>query len=99
MIHYMLYALFILGLIIEITSVYLDWRIMTGKGKTSSAWGVACGFFVFFGTYGMLLGIRRNEPFILTNELLVALLLMGFQIVFHLFVVPIVGRYWRNRKR
>jgi uncharacterized membrane protein len=93
-----LYALFILGLIIEITSVYQDWRIMTGKGKTSSAWGVAFGFFVIFGGYGALLGNRRNEPFILTNELLIALLLIGFQMVFHV-LVPIVRIYWLNRER
>ena len=44
MAHWVLYALFSVGVVIELVSVYLDWRVMTGKGKTSGAWGVAFGF-------------------------------------------------------
>jgi hypothetical protein len=93
MVHYIFYILFALGILIEIVSVYLDWKIMTGRGKTSGAWGVAFGFFVLFGTYGALLGNKRGEPFVLTNELIVALLVIGVQIVFHV-LYPLVRIYW-----
>jgi hypothetical protein len=37
MAHWVLYALFSVGVVIELVSVYLDWRVMTGRGKTSGA--------------------------------------------------------------
>lgn len=41
-------------------------------------------------------GIRRGEPFVLTNELVAALLLIGFQIIFHV-LYPVVRLYWFPR--
>jgi uncharacterized membrane protein len=79
MAHWAMYALFSVGVVIELVSVYLDWRVMTGKGKTSGAWGVAFVIFVLFGLYGALLGNRRDEPFVFTRELAVALAAIGFQ--------------------
>jgi len=96
MIHYILYILFSIGVIIEIISVYLDWRIMIGKGRTSGAWGVAFGIFVLFGLYGLLLGNRRNEPFTLTREAIIAYSLIGFQIAFHI-LLPLIRIYRFNR--
>jgi hypothetical protein len=75
---------------------YLDWRVMTGRGKTSGAWGVAFGIFVLFGLYGALVGNRRDEPFVFTRELAGALLLIGFQIVFH-GLYPWARIYWLRR--
>ena len=77
MTHWILYTLFFLGVVIELVSVYLDWRVMTGRGKTSGAWGVAFVIFVLFGLYGALLGNRRDEPFVFTRELAVALAAIG----------------------
>jgi len=82
--------------IIELVSVYLDWRVMTGRGKTSGAWGVAFGIFVLFGLYGALVGNRRDEPFVFTRELAGALSLIGFQIVFH-GLYPWARIYWLRR--
>jgi hypothetical protein len=96
MAHWVLYALFSVGVVIELVSVYLDWRVMTGRGKTSGAWGVAFVIFVLFGLYGALLGNRRDEPFVFTRELAGALLLIGFQIVFH-GLYPWARIYWLRR--
>jgi hypothetical protein len=96
MAHWVLYALFSVGVVIELVSVYLDWRVMTGRGKTSGAWGVAFVIFVLFGLYGALLGNRRGEPFVFTRELAVALAAIGFQIVFHA-LYPWARIYWLKR--
>lgn len=97
MMHYIFYLIFALGVLIEIISIYLDYRIMTGKGKTSGAWGVAFGFFVIFGTYGALLGNRPGEPFMFTNELKVVLIVICFQIFFHV-IYPILRIYCSRSK-
>jgi hypothetical protein len=97
MAHWVLYALFSVGVVIELVSVYLDWRVMTGKGKTSGAWGVAFGIFVLFGLYGALLGNRRGEPFVFTQELAVALAAIGFQVAFH-GLYPLARIYLPRRR-
>jgi len=83
MVHYVFYFLFILGIVIEIASIYFDYKVMAGKGRTSGAWGVAFGIFVLFGLYGILLGNRKDEPFTLTREAIAAYSLIGFQVAFH----------------
>lgn len=74
------YTLFFIGLVIEVVSLVLDTRRMLGKSGPSGAFGVAMGLFALFAIYGVFLS-SANRTW--SREEIIAWLLIGFQLVFH----------------
>lgn len=96
-VDYFFYTLLLIGIAIEVFSLYLDWQVMRGKSRTSSFWPLAFGIFVLFWSYGSFRGNSRDVPFTITNELIVASALILFQILFHI-ILPIIRLYIRDEK-
>lgn len=96
-VDYFFYTLLLIGIAIEVFSVYLDWQVMRGKSRVSSFWPLAFGIFVLFWSYGSFRGNSKDVPFTINNELIVASLLILFQIFFHI-IFPIIRFHIEGKK-
>lgn len=89
------WTIFLIGVLIELVSLYLDLKIMFGRGKTSGAWGVALGLFGLLLGYATVLSTRQGGGKA-TWTVTVVLSAIAFQIVFH-GLLPLLLIWFRNK--
>lgn len=88
---------FILGVCIELVSIYFDIQRMRGRSKVSGAWGGALGLFGILGLYSIFLGSRQHGRTVPSIEFMAVVIAVVFQVIFHV-LFPLAIIYLTNRK-